>query len=355
MAKKYSMFPSAPSVSAADSVVGLHDGENSRFSFATILSFIQSLFVPTSRKINNKALSTDITLDASDVGAVGTADVGVADGVASLDSNGKVPGTQLDLSGKQNTITASGILKGDGTGGVSAATPGTDYAPADHASSATTYGKGDGSKYGHLKLSNSTNLNSGVVDGVAATPRAVKDTYDFAASKYTKPSGGIPASDLASGVIPSVPSAYTSNPAMDGTASPGSSGSWARGDHVHPSDTNKADANSYTGTFSGSSTAYVSSARVSDCKRSGMLVGLLLSLSLAAQIPLSRQTFGQLHGVPTPKTTAVGVMQIVDSLFAVTISTSGGLAIEAIGTVGGNSGWSGNVTIMYVTDGTIRP
>ena len=33
----------------------------------------------------------------------------------------------VDLSGKQSKITASGILKGDGVGGVSAATPGTDY------------------------------------------------------------------------------------------------------------------------------------------------------------------------------------------------------------------------------------
>lgn len=33
----------------------------------------------------------------------------------------------VDLSGKQNKITASGLLKGDGAGGVSAAVPGTDY------------------------------------------------------------------------------------------------------------------------------------------------------------------------------------------------------------------------------------
>ena len=57
---------------------------------------------------------------------------------------------------------------------------------------------------------------------------------------YVKPSGGIPASDLASGVIPTVPTAYTSNPEMDGTASPGSSTSWAKGDHVHPTDTSRA-------------------------------------------------------------------------------------------------------------------
>lgn len=160
MAKKFSQFPSASSIGLGDSVVGLKDGENSRFSFSTVFSYIQSLFVPTSRKINNKALTADITLDASDVGAVDTADVGVADGVASLDNTGKVPFTQLptipsdaadisydntgsglaatnvqdaidevvtDLDGKQDTITASGILKGDGQGGVSAAVAGTDY------------------------------------------------------------------------------------------------------------------------------------------------------------------------------------------------------------------------------------
>ena len=33
----------------------------------------------------------------------------------------------VDLSGKQNKITASGMLKGDGAGGIEAATPGTDY------------------------------------------------------------------------------------------------------------------------------------------------------------------------------------------------------------------------------------
>lgn len=35
---------------------------------------------------------------------------------------------------------------------------------------------------------------------------------------------------------------YTSNPEMDGTASPGSSSKYARGDHVHPADTGRAAA-----------------------------------------------------------------------------------------------------------------
>ena len=128
---KWSHFPSA-TPGNYDEVVGLHGGDNARFTIANIIAAVRqglaSIFVPLARTINGKALNNDISLSASDVGAVDTDDVGVADGVASLDSNGKVPGTQLDLSGKQSTITANGILKGDGQGGVSAATAGTDYA-----------------------------------------------------------------------------------------------------------------------------------------------------------------------------------------------------------------------------------
>lgn len=154
---KFSEFPSA-TPGNADVVVGLHDGDNAKFTVANLVLAIrqglENIFIPKTRTVNGKALSSDITLTASDVGA-------------------------------QAEITTSGILKGDGAGGVSAAVAGTDY------------------------------------------------------GTYSKPSGGIPASDLASGVIPTVPSAYTSNPEMDGTASPGSSGAWAKGDHVHPSDTSR--------------------------------------------------------------------------------------------------------------------
>ena len=47
------------------------------------------------------------------------------------------------------------------------------------------------------------------------------------------------------------PEPYTSSPEMDGTASAGISSNYARGDHVHPSDTSKADKvteESYAGT-----------------------------------------------------------------------------------------------------------
>lgn len=56
------------------------------------------VLVPTSRKINNKALTGDVTLSASDVNAVPTADLGVAGGVATLDANGKVNSSQWPAS-----------------------------------------------------------------------------------------------------------------------------------------------------------------------------------------------------------------------------------------------------------------
>ena len=46
-------------------------------------------------------------------------------------------------------------------------------APTNHASSATTYGTGSGTNYGHVKLSDSTDGTERESDGVAATPAAV--------------------------------------------------------------------------------------------------------------------------------------------------------------------------------------
>lgn len=51
--------------------------------------------VPTTRKVNNKALNADITLTASDVGAIASTAKGAANGIASLGADGKVPSTQL--------------------------------------------------------------------------------------------------------------------------------------------------------------------------------------------------------------------------------------------------------------------
>lgn len=75
------------------------------------------------------------------------------------------------------------------------------------------------------------------LSSTSENPVQNKAIYSALSGKYVKPSGGIPASDLASGVIPTVPTADSNTPQALGTASAGSSTSWSRGDHVHPKPT----------------------------------------------------------------------------------------------------------------------
>ncbi len=63
-----------------------------------LVSLIPSLtgtYVPVSRTINGKPLSANVTLSATDVGAIPASMLGAASGVAELDSSGKVPSDQL--------------------------------------------------------------------------------------------------------------------------------------------------------------------------------------------------------------------------------------------------------------------
>ena len=84
----------------------------------------------------------------------------------------------------------------------------------------------------------SVNGKTGAVNLTASDVGALPSstTIPSKTSDLTNDSGYITASAL-----PSVPSASTTNPKMDGTASAGSSAAWSRGDHVHPHDTSKAD------------------------------------------------------------------------------------------------------------------
>lgn len=66
----------------------------------------------------------------------------------------------------------------------------SSYRPISHASLTTEYGKGTGSNYGHVKLSDSTSSTSSTSDGIAATPAAVKAAYDLANdNKFPSQSG----------------------------------------------------------------------------------------------------------------------------------------------------------------------
>ena len=219
--KPISQFPAASSVNASDVLSGVQEGVTKKFSLAVLFNslatWLGNMFVPTSRTVNNKDLSANITLDKTDIGLGNVADE------AQYSANNPPPYPVTSVNGSTGAVMVSVPSPSDATPqdlGTEAAGSSGDYSRADHV---------------HKK------------------PTAA----DIGA--YVKPSGGIPASDIASGVIPSVPFAYTSNPEMDGTASPGSSVSWAKGDHVHPVDTSrapKAHASSATTYGKGSASNY---------------------------------------------------------------------------------------------------
>ena len=109
------------------------------------------------------------------------------------------------------------------------------------------------SVYGATKLSSAVNSTA---EDLAATPKAVKDAYDLANSKQdtatTLAGYGITDVSITNGTISiggstitpltAADNAGTASPIMDGPAAiVGTSTKFAHEDHVHPSDTTKAD------------------------------------------------------------------------------------------------------------------
>lgn len=66
-------------------------------------------------------------------------------------------------------------------------------APQNHASTGTTYGVGDATNYGHLKLSDSVSSSNSTGNGCAATPKATKTAYDKAVEAYELADGKLDA------------------------------------------------------------------------------------------------------------------------------------------------------------------
>lgn len=96
--------------------------------WSAIKAIFAALYVPLTRTVNNKALSSDISLSASDVGAdaSGTASTAVSNHNSSSSAH------SAQFGNKQDKITVSGMLKGTGEG-VVAAQRGVDYIHPDDA------------------------------------------------------------------------------------------------------------------------------------------------------------------------------------------------------------------------------
>lgn len=72
-------------------------------------------------------------------------------------------------------------------------------APLNHASTGTTYGVGDATNYGHLKLSDSVSSSNSTGNGCAATPKATKTAYDKAVAAYELADGKLDANFVSNG------------------------------------------------------------------------------------------------------------------------------------------------------------
>lgn len=100
-------------------------------------------------------------------------------------------------------------------------------APTSHASTATTYGTGTDTNYGHVKLSDSTSSTSGVASGTAATPAAVKAVKDSLDSNV---------SSLQSSIDGKAPKMHTSDKPIYGAGTDSQWGHVKLSDSVNSSD-----------------------------------------------------------------------------------------------------------------------
>ena len=74
-------------------------------------------------------------------------------------------------------------------------------APLNHASTGTTYGVGDATNYGHLKLSDSVSSSNSTGNGCAATPKATKTAYDKAVEAYELADGKLDANFISNDYV----------------------------------------------------------------------------------------------------------------------------------------------------------
>ena len=162
-----------------------------------ILSVLQAASITPSEVSTNDLLNAikAITRTVGSGDTAGAVKSSTKSGYVAIDSdgymfpNGMGTPTALNTTAKQiveaiNEVLASlNTYKTSTNNSITGLT--NSKAPTNHASTATTYGTGSATNYGHVKLSDSTSSTSGVSGGIAATPAAVKAVNDSLTSNVT--------------------------------------------------------------------------------------------------------------------------------------------------------------------------
>lgn len=164
---------------------------------------------------------------------------------------------------------------------------------------------GGGGTSDYTDLSNKPKINNVELSGN-------KSASDLGLGTYTKPPGGIPASDMASGVIPS---AATNNPADLGTAAKGTSTKFAREDHVHKkpsaSDIGAAPAvTEVTVSTAGSVSQALDAGKIYHF--TGSITALTITLTAAASGVIPQYHFDFISGSTAPTVTLPNTVKMPD-------------------------------------------
>ena len=163
------------------------------------------------------------------------------------------------------------------------------------------------------------------------------------------------------GMIPSVPSAYTSNPEMDGTASPGSSTAWARGDHVHPHDSTKADVSAIPAKTSDltNDSDFQTGTQVSNAidAEAGLMIPYGYCTTAAATVAKTVTVSPTVTSLETGLTVAVKFQYAnTGSNPTLNVNSLGAAAIKRYGTTAAGTSaaanWNANSVVLLTYDGT---
>lgn len=164
-------------------------------------------------------------------------DWNAASGDAFIRNKPSIPSKTSEITNDSGYITISDVP--EGAAGTTT-TPLMDGAAA--VGTETAFARGD-----HRHPSDTTKQD--VINDLAT----IRSGAAAGATAYQLPSTGMPDTDMSDAVQASLakansamqssdlPKATTTTPKMNGTAAVGTETKWAKGDHVHPSDTNKLD------------------------------------------------------------------------------------------------------------------
>ena len=189
-------------------------------------------------------------------------------------------------------------------------------------------------------------------------------------SAFTNDAGYITSSDIpvtsvngqTGAVTISVPTASSTTPAMDGTAATGSETTFARGDHVHPTDTSRAASTAVTTQAIIDNTGLITYKNSSDTSLYTVQLPLFDGGAGPSDLPFLPLAGGNLTGNLSigGTTTSTGLLTASGGISTTTLTTSGNttvggtLGVTGATTLGNTLGVTGATTVENVTvNGTV--